>query len=79
MVVLVRDKLPKAGLAREAIVPQQVNGVKTDVIQVGELRALQARTEPLAPGARRGQHRALPDHRRARWAAWCATGRAASG
>jgi len=49
VVVLVREKIPLAGLTAEEIVPKGVNGVKTDVIQVGEIRALQTRTERWRP------------------------------
>jgi hypothetical protein len=49
MAVLVQQKLPKAGLSAEALVPQELDGVHTDVIQVGELRALQARTDRWRP------------------------------
>ena len=49
MAVLVQQKLPKAGLSSEALVPQELDGVRTDVIQVGELRALQARTDRWRP------------------------------
>jgi hypothetical protein len=49
IVVLVRVKLPVAGLAPEALVPAQIDGVTTDVIEVGELRALQARTDRWRP------------------------------
>jgi len=49
VVVLVREKVPMAGLAPEAVVPKSLNGVKTDVIQVGELRALQSRTDRWRP------------------------------
>ena len=49
VVVLVRQKLPEVELARGAVLPREVSGVKTDVIQVGELRALQARTDRWRP------------------------------
>ena len=49
VVVLVREKVPLASLTAGEIVPKDVNGVKTDVIQVGELRALQTRTERWRP------------------------------
>ncbi len=49
VVALVRQKIPKAGLAPEALVPPQLDQVPTDVIEVGELRALQARTDPWRP------------------------------
>src|SRR3972149_105041 len=43
IIVLVRRKLPVAALSPESLLPQQVDGVKIDVIEVGEIRALQAR------------------------------------
>ena len=49
MAVLVQKKLPKAGLTAEALVPSVMDGIRTDVIQVGELRALQARTDRWRP------------------------------
>ena len=42
--VLVTQKLPRAGLSAAAVVPQVIDGVRTDVMQVGVIRALQART-----------------------------------
>ncbi len=47
--VLVRDKKPAAALTAQDLVPAQLDGVKTDVIQVGHLRALQARTDRWRP------------------------------
>ncbi len=41
VVALVRRKIPRAGLAVESLVPAEVAGVPTDVVEVGELRALQ--------------------------------------
>ncbi|MBN1145646.1 MAG: hypothetical protein JXA78_00210 [Anaerolineales bacterium] len=49
IVVLVRDKIPQAGLAADEMVPRQVDGVLTDVVSVGEIRALQARTDRWRP------------------------------
>jgi hypothetical protein len=49
VVVLVREKLPEAGLPAEALLPSQVGNIPTDVIPVGELRALQARTDRWRP------------------------------
>ena len=49
VVVLVRQKLPPAGLTKEALLPRALDGVKTDVIEVGELRALQTRTDRWRP------------------------------
>ena len=49
MVVLVRQKIPLDGLQPEVAVPAVVGGVPTDVIEVGDLRALQARTDRWRP------------------------------
>jgi hypothetical protein len=49
VVALVRRKIPQAGLAPEAVVPSQVGGVSTDVVEVGDLRALQAPTDRWRP------------------------------
>ena len=49
IVVMVSRKLPLPALAPEAVLPKNVNGVKIDVIEVGELRALQARTDRWRP------------------------------
>jgi hypothetical protein len=49
LVAMVRRKLPKAGLSNEDLVPPMVGGVKTDVLDVGVLRALQTRTDRWRP------------------------------
>lgn len=49
VVALVREKIAEAGLPREAMVPRELDGVRTDVIEVGELRALQAPTDRWRP------------------------------
>jgi hypothetical protein len=49
VVALVRQKIPKAGLPPEALVPTKLEGVSTDVMQVGELKALASRTERQRP------------------------------
>ena len=49
IIVLVRRKLPVAALSPESLLPKQVDGVKIDVIEVGEIRALQARTDRWRP------------------------------
>ncbi len=59
VVALVRQKVPKEGLAPEALLPQAVDGVSIDVIEVGDLRALQARTDrwrPAPPGVSLGHY-----------------------
>lgn len=47
--VLVTQKLPRAGLTAQATVPSEVDGIKTDVMQVGVIRALQPRTDRWRP------------------------------
>ncbi|HEY46715.1 MAG: hypothetical protein AMJ88_08245 [Anaerolineae bacterium SM23_ 63] len=49
VVALVRQKIPKAGLTPESLVPTKLEGVSTDVMQVGTLRALAGRTERQRP------------------------------
>ena len=49
IVVLVRKKVPESGLSIQAMVPPEISGIRTDVVQVGELRALQARTDRWRP------------------------------
>ena len=49
LAALVRCKVPRAALDPEALIPDQIEGVPTDVIEVGEVRALSARTTRLRP------------------------------
>jgi hypothetical protein len=49
IVVMVSRKLPLPALAPNAILPKNVDGVIVDVIEVGQLRALQARTDRWRP------------------------------
>jgi hypothetical protein len=49
IVVMVSRKLPLPALAPNAILPKNVDGIIIDVIEVGELRALQARTDRWRP------------------------------
>lgn len=49
VVTMVSRKMPLAGLPTEALVPKTVDGVPVDVIEVGHLRALQARTDRWRP------------------------------
>lgn len=49
VVALVRVKIPRAGLAEAELVPSRVEGIPTDVVEVGELRAEQARTDRWRP------------------------------
>lgn len=49
IVVLVREKVPLAGLEPQALVPPVIEEVITDVVQVGDLRALKAPTDRWRP------------------------------
>jgi hypothetical protein len=49
VVAMVEKKLPKAALRAAELVPSEVNGFATDVVQVGTLWALQARTDRWRP------------------------------
>jgi hypothetical protein len=49
IVVLVRQKLPVGALSESALVPREINGVITDVIEVGILNAQQTRTDRWRP------------------------------
>jgi hypothetical protein len=60
VVALVKEKLPLSALAEHEVIPANVDGVITDVIEVGELRALQDRTDrwrPAPPGVSLGHYR----------------------
>lgn len=49
VIAMVRRKVPRAGLAEDALIPAELNGVRTDVIQVGHLAALTERTDRFRP------------------------------
>jgi hypothetical protein len=49
LVTLVRQKVPVEGLPPGALVPKELGGVRTDVVEVGDLRAQQARTDRWRP------------------------------
>ena len=49
VVVMVSRKLPLPALSSQAVLPKNVAGVNIDVIEVGYLRALQARTDRWRP------------------------------
>lgn len=60
LMALVRRKVPRAALSAADMVPKQVEGVPTDVLQVGELRAMRARTDrwrPVPGGVSIGHYR----------------------
>jgi hypothetical protein len=58
LTVLVDAKVPKSRLSAEALVPAEVDGVATDVIESGPLRPLlfSARVRPALPGFSIGHH-----------------------
>lgn len=49
VVALVTEKVPEAGLAPPALVPRELEGIPTDVVQVGLLRAHQSPTDRWRP------------------------------
>jgi hypothetical protein len=60
IVVMVRVKLPEEGLSPQAVLPPVIDGVPTDVLEVGDLLALQSRTarwRPAPPGVSIGHYR----------------------
>ena len=42
IVTMVRQKVPKSGLTAESMVPPEIDGVRTDIIEVGDLWAFQS-------------------------------------
>ncbi len=59
LVVLVRRKIPREGLAADHMVPKEIDAVRTDVIEVGDVRALNSRTDrvrPAQPGVSIGHY-----------------------
>lgn len=60
IVVLVKKKLPEDQLRRQDIIPKSIDGIPTDVIEVGEIRLLSGRTEKLKkvqPGCSIGHYK----------------------
>lgn len=49
VVALVSQKVPRAGLAEEDLVPRELEGVSTDVVQIGHIRAHPSRTDRWRP------------------------------
>jgi len=49
VVTLVREKIPQSGLSPQSLIPNQLDGVATDVVVVGEIRAQQSPTEVFRP------------------------------
>ncbi len=67
MAVLVQQKLPKAGLSAEALVPAGAGRRAHGCDPGGRAAGTASAHRPLAPGARRHQPGALPDHGRHLW------------
>lgn len=60
LVVLVKQKRPKSELIQTQMVPAHLDGIQTDVIEVGEIRLLGIRTEkqrPAFPGISIGHYK----------------------
>lgn len=49
IMVLVREKKPPSALSRKQMVPDRVDGILTDVVEVGVLRSQQSRTDRWRP------------------------------
>lgn len=61
LVVFVRKKVPLAQLKAAHVVPEQLDGVPTDVIEIGEVKMLGAAGPTLTTGSRRGDGGTRPD------------------
>lgn len=60
IVVFVEKKLKEEELPREQIIPKKINGVSTDVVEIGRVRLLDLRTgrqRPARPGCSIGHYR----------------------
>ncbi|MFW6281552.1 MAG: hypothetical protein ACOC1O_02000 [bacterium] len=60
LVVLVKEKVPAKKLRKKDIIPQTLGSIKTDVIEVGELKFMDLRTEksrPAQPGISIGHYK----------------------
>lgn len=60
VIVFVEKKLDKKNLSRNQMIPQQIDGVVTDVIEIGKVRLLDERTDkarPARPGMSIGHYR----------------------
>ena len=58
--VLVEKKLPKGELRKSALVPDEIDGVKTDVIETGRINALPLRLNTSGVGLRESKVRPAP-------------------
>jgi hypothetical protein len=60
LVTLVRQKVPPSALQADAMVPKSIEGVRTDVVEIGDVRALQTHTSrwrPAPAGVSMGHYR----------------------
>jgi hypothetical protein len=60
LVTMVRNKVSTFSLSKEAIIPDELGGVKTDVVEVGQLRAMQTvrdRWRPAVGGVSIGHYK----------------------
>ncbi|MFZ5642765.1 MAG: hypothetical protein ACOY46_04135 [Bacillota bacterium] len=60
VIVFVEKKLSKGELSRKEIIPETIDGVFTDVIEIGKVRLLDGRTDkirPARPGSSIGHHK----------------------
>lgn len=49
LTVMVERKVPKQLLSKDDLIPEEISGVTTDVIETGKIRAFQARTDKWRP------------------------------
>ncbi|MCL5058918.1 MAG: S1 family peptidase [Actinobacteria bacterium] len=60
VIVFVEKKMVKSSLSRKEIIPQEIDGVPTDVIEIGRVRLLDVRTDksrPARPGSSIGHYK----------------------
>ncbi len=60
IIVFVEKKMPLAGLARGYRVPPKINGLNTDVVEIGRVRLLEERKDkirPAVPGSSIGHYK----------------------
>lgn len=60
LVAMVRSKVSKVSLSKDSVIPDELGGVKTDVIEVGQIRAMQSvrdRWRPAMGGVSLGHYK----------------------
>jgi len=60
VIVFVEKKMVRSNLSRKEIIPEEIDGVPTDVIEIGRVRLLDARTDrsrPARPGCSIGHYK----------------------